>query len=140
MTKYKISSGSVFGSLLTQSWCKSTTFPKKNPTTKLNKYSGTNFRRRRNSVATRQAWNKYVQVPSDSFGNTSEKAYGTLEMAEMPDPEWSISTTPKLLINTMTTRASSPRSVFRVDFIKRKPSFPRCFSFPILGICLPLVN
>lgn len=29
----------------------------------------------------------YVHVPSDSFGKTSEKANGTLEIAEIPAPE-----------------------------------------------------
>ena len=35
--------------------------------------------------------------------------YGTLEIAEIPEPEYSISTTPRLLINTTTSNASSPR-------------------------------
>lgn len=39
---------------------------------------------------------------------TLENAYGTLEIAEMPAPEYNIRTTPKLLIITEIIRVSSP--------------------------------
>ena len=50
----------------------------------------------------------YVHVPSDSTGSTSENANGTLDIAEIPAPEYSISTTPKLFIITANNSASSP--------------------------------
>lgn len=54
----------------------------------------------------------YVHVPSDSFGSTLEKAYGTLDIADMPAPEYSISTTPKLFISTARASAASPLKSF----------------------------
>lgn len=43
-----------------------------------------------------------------NFGKTSENAYGTLEIAEIPDPEYNIRTTPRLLITSTIKSASSP--------------------------------
>lgn len=51
-------------------------------------------------------------------GNTSENAYGTLEIADIPAAEYSIRTTPKLFMSTAKGRASSPRNnVFSFDMI-----------------------
>lgn len=50
----------------------------------------------------------YVHVPSDSTVSTSEKANGTLDIAEMPAPEYNIITTPKLFIITANNSASLP--------------------------------
>lgn len=63
----------------------------------------------------------YVQVPSVSFGSTSEKAYGTLEIAEMPAPEYSISTTPKLFMITASTSAASPLKVILLSIPFSRP-------------------
>ncbi len=78
------------------------------PTTKLNRYDGTNLFLITIKLNTKIPWNMYVHVPSDSFGKTSENANGTLEIAEIPAPEYSISTTPKLLTSTAISSANSP--------------------------------
>lgn len=69
-------------------------------------------------------------MPSVIRGNDSEKAYGTLEIAEIPAPESSIRTTPKLLMRTTIKRASSPRQIGRVSF----------WFFVFICVCLLLVD
>src|SRR5699024_9450205 len=82
---------------------------------------------------TRSPWKIYVHVPRDRPGITSEKPYGTLEIADMPLPEYSISTTPKLFIITAAARTGSPqrtgRFVFDSSFIfsSRSPFLPQAF-------------
>lgn len=63
-------------------------------------------------VRINEPWKMYVHVPNDRTGKTSENAYGTLEMAEMPEPEYSIRTTPKLFMTITSRRAYSPLSTF----------------------------
>ena len=59
--------------------------------------------------------------------HAAEKASGTLEMAEIPAPACSISTTPKLLMSTAAANASSPRKTFFLLF-----SYPQIYAFFLL--------
>lgn len=58
--------------------------PNTKPTTKAKRYDGTNFLRSIIRLHTRSPWNIYVNVPRDICGNTSENAYGTLDIADIP--------------------------------------------------------
>lgn len=53
----------------------------------------------------------YVHVPSDNLGNTSLNAYGTLDIADIPEPDCSISNTPMLFIMIAKISATSPLSI-----------------------------
>ena len=66
--------------------CMSLHSPNMNTTTNENRYDGTNFFRRIIRLSTRSPWNIYVNVPRVILGKTSEKAYGTLEIADIPVP------------------------------------------------------
>ena len=56
MQKYNTRRGRVWGSQLIQSSWKSIMMPKKKPTTKLNRYSGTNRFRRTIRLSTSSPW------------------------------------------------------------------------------------
>jgi hypothetical protein len=58
-------------------------------------------------------------------------------MAEIPAPEYSISTTPKLLTSTATTSASSPRNVF---FAAVFVSTNICFLSFLWNLCAILLS
>ena len=82
-----------------------------------------------------------VQTPSETLEKTSENAYGTLEIAEIPDPEYNIRTTPRLLITSTIKSASSPLTTgsasVAVAFTRSAfPSvslfLPEFFSFPAI--------
>ena len=97
------------------------------PTTKLNKYCGTNFFLSIIKLKTSNPWKIYVHVPSDTFGITSENAYGTLDIAEIPAPECNISTTPKLLIITANASANSPLNICKFSLSIVYPSIVFAF-------------
>ena len=70
--------------------------------------------------------NTELLAPSDNLVNTSENAYGTLDIADIPDPKYSISTTPKLFITTASTNANSP--------------YTECFCFILSDLTINLLK
>ena len=65
------------------------------------------------------------------FGITSENAYGTLDIAEIPAPEYNISTTPKLLIITANASANSPLNICKFSLSVVYPSIVFAFDLHI---------
>ena len=74
-----------------------------------------------------------VQTPSETLEKTSENAYGTLEIAEIPDPEYNIRTTPRLLITSTIKSASSPLTTGSASVAV---AFTRS-AFPSVSLFLP---
>ena len=53
---------------------------------------------------------RYVQVPKDRAGIIRLRENGTLEIADMPEPEYRSRTTPRLFIITARSSINSPRT------------------------------